>query len=226
MAPGCIYVGMDREAARSAQHVRDLVRIDVRDQCRLHGRRDCRRRLEAELHLSSARDRRHGRCRRRCSQVLIRRRQPRYEAAELELAKELEYGRAVVGGAPGALELERHRELGDDRRHFAAPVDLLLVRGERLAEPRRIRAQIGIHTFEIPPLGDELGGRLVADAGNARNVVGRVALQRLEVDHLVGPQSVPLTDELFVVDDRVLKTLAGRHQLDARCHELKRIEVS
>jgi hypothetical protein len=78
---------------------------------------------------------------------------------------------------------------------------------------------------ERPELADELGGGLLPDAGHARDVVGRVALERLVVDHLVGPQAEPLVDPLHVVDDRVLDAGAGGHQADARRDELEHVEV-
>ena len=75
-------------------------------------------------------------------------------------------------------------------------------------------------------LGDELRGGLLSHAGYAGNVVRRIALERFEIDHLIRAQPVALPDHLFVVDDGVLKTLARRHQLDPRRHELKRIEIA
>ena len=51
---------------------------------------------------------------------------------------------------------------------------------------------------------DELRGRLLPHAGDARDVVRRVTLERLVVDHLVGPQAEPLVDPRDVVDDGVL----------------------
>ena len=47
-----------------------------------------------------------------------------------------------------------------------------------LGRPRQQR-------FEVAIFGDELGGGLDADAGNARHVVDRVARQRLDIDDLV-----------------------------------------
>ncbi len=40
--------------------------------------------------------------------------------------------------------------------------------------------------FEVAVFADELGRGLDADAGNPRHVVGRIADQRLDLDHLVG----------------------------------------
>ena len=75
-------------------------------------------------------------------------------------------------------------------------------------------------------LGDELRGSLLSHAGYAGNVVRRITLERFEVDHLIRAQPVALPDHLFVVDHGVLETLARRHQLDPRRHELKRIEIA
>ena len=43
------------------------------------------------------------------------------------------------------------------------------------------------HRLERAVLRDQLPGRLVADPGDARDVVARVALQADEVGHLLGP---------------------------------------
>ena len=62
--------------------------------------------------------------------------------------------------------------------------------------------------------------------GHARHVVGGVALERLEIDDLVGPQAVPLLDLRRVVDDRVLDARAGRHQPGPVGDELEHVEVA
>ena len=87
-----------------------------------------------------------------------------------------------------------------------------------LVEPREQRV-------EVAELADQLRGGLLAHAGHARDVVGRVALERLVVDHLVGPEPEPLVDPRDVVDDRVLDARSGRHQPDPRRDELEHVEV-
>ena len=83
-----------------------------------------------------------------------------------------------------------------------------------------------VEAVEGAALADQLGGRLLADPGHARDVVGRVALERLEVDHLVGPQPVALADPGRVVDDRVLDAHARRHQPRLVGDELEHVEVA
>ena len=83
-----------------------------------------------------------------------------------------------------------------------------------------------VEGVEATELADEPGGGLLADSGNARDVVGRVALQRLEVDHLVRPQVVALPDLVDVVDHRVLDALPRGHQADARGHDLEHVQVA
>ena len=92
-----------------------------------------------------------------------------------------------------------------------------LLRGD-LVEP-------GEQRVEVAELADELGRGLLADAGHARDVVGRIALERLVVDHLVRPQAEALVDPGDVVHDRVLDPGAGRHQPDPRRDELEHVEV-
>ena len=90
---------------------------------------------------------------------------------------------------------------------------------------RRHLVELREQRVEVAEVADELGGRLLADAGDARDVVGRVALQRLVVDHLVRPQPEPLVDLRDVVHDRVLDARPRRHQPDAGRDELEHVEV-
>ena len=78
---------------------------------------------------------------------------------------------------------------------------------------------------ERAELADELCGRLLAHSRHAGNVVRRVALERLVIDHLVRPQPEPLVDPRHVVDDRVLDAGSRRHQADAWRDELEHVEV-
>ena len=83
-----------------------------------------------------------------------------------------------------------------------------------------------VHRVEGLPSVDELGRGLLAHARHARHVVRAVALERLEVDDLVGPQVVALPDPIGVVDDRVLDARARRHQPGVVRDELEHVEVA
>ena len=83
-----------------------------------------------------------------------------------------------------------------------------------------------VQRLERPELADELGRGLLAHPGHARDVVGRVALQRLVVDHLAGHEVEPLGDPRRVVEDRVLDAGAGRHQARVVGDELEHVEVA
>jgi len=158
--------------------------------------------------------------------IPVGRGEARDEAAELEVAEQLDDRGAVVGAAAGAVEVERDREIGDDPRHLAAVEHLLVVRLDRRAQLWGERPDGGVHALDRLVRGDEPCRGLLADAGNAGNVVGGVALERLEVDNLVRPEAVAGHDLRFVVDHGVLKALAGGHDLRARRDELEGVEVT
>src|SRR5439155_5213894 len=52
------------------------------------------------------------------------------------------------------------------------------------------------HLLQRAVLSDQLPGGLVADSGNAGDVVGRVPLEADEVRHLLGTDAVPRLDPL------------------------------
>jgi len=198
---------LDRCGDRAGQSERQLAAAG--DLCRLRG-------LDREQ-----RGRRRGR-----GGVAIGGRKARDEAAELEVAEELDHRRSVVRAAAGALDVERHRHVRDDARHLTAVEDLLVARLERRAQLRRERREIRVDALDGPVVGDELRGGLLADPGHTRDVVGRVALERLVVDHLIGPEAKALHYFLFVVDNGVLEPLARGHELHVTGDELQGVEVA
>ena len=212
---------MKCERAGLASQLHDVLRFGRPDERRVDRRRLRRRGIEAERELSRTRHRRCGR-----HEVRVRGRQARDEAAELEIAEEIEDRGAVVPAPARPVDLEPHREVSDDRRHLAALEDLLPVRLEPFPQLRREARGVRVHALEVAVLRDELRRGLLADAGHARDVVGRIAFERLEVDHLRRPQAVALVDLRLVVHDGVLEAQARGEELDVRRDELERIEIA
>ena len=81
------------------------------------------------------------------------------------------------------------------------------------------------HALERAVLRDQLAGGLVADPGDARDVVGRVALEPDEVGHLLGRDAVAGEDALGRVDVDVGDAARRHHQADVVGAELERVAV-
>ena len=145
---------------------------------------------------------------------------------ELVLAEQPDDRVAVVVAEPGRLEVDLDRQVADDSRQVATHEDLVDVLAELVTQLRgRDLVEPGEQRIQRAEVADQLRRGLLADAGHARDVVGRVALERLVVDHLVGPQPEPLVDLRDVVHHRVLDAGARRHQPDPRRDELEHVEV-
>ena len=196
------------------------------------GRRDARPpAARAAAHLGG-RERAIGRRRPECLDRLVgplagQRREALDEGPELVLAEQPDDGVAVVVAEPGGIEVERHRQVADDPHELPRLEDPVASFQERRPQPLRgDLVEVFEEPGEVAELADELRGGLLADAGNARDVVGRVALEGLEVDDLVGPQPVALVDPGRVVDDRVLDAGPRRHEPRPVGHELEHVEVA
>ena len=155
------------------------------------------------------------------------RRQPLDQGAELVLAEETDDGLAVVVAEAGGLEVEVDRQVADDRREVLAHEHGIAVLDELVAQLVRLDlVDPLVQRLERPELADELGRGLLADPGHARDVVGRIALERLVVDHLGGHEVEPLGDLRGVVQDRVLDPRPGRHQPGVVGHQLEHVQVA
>ena len=155
------------------------------------------------------------------------RRQSLDQRPELVLAEEPDDGLAVVVAETGRLEVELDRQVAHDRRQVLAHEHRVAVLDELVAQ------LVGLHLvdplverLERPELADELGGGLLPHPGNARDVVGRVALERLVVDHLARDEVVPLADPRRVVEDRVLDPGPRGHEARLVGDQLEHVEVA
>ena len=82
------------------------------------------------------------------------------------------------------------------------------------------------HALEVAELLQQVGGGLVADAGDAGDVVGGVALEADEVRDQLGRDAVALDHALAVVDLRVGHAAGGRHDPHALVDQLVGVAVA
>ena len=114
------------------------------------------------------------------------------------------------------------------RRIVASSFESARLVGElRHVLPPRRRQLLRVleHRLERAVLRDQLPGGLVADAGDAGDVVRGVALQPDEVRDLVRPDAVARLDALRRVDLDVADAARRHHQADVVRDELERVAV-
>ena len=126
------------------------------------------------------------------------------QRAELEAAEQLAHGRAVGRVGQRLREVDVEREVALDRRQQLRALRLLAVLDQRLAPLlARHGIDVGVDALERAEAHEQLGGRLVADARDARDVVGGVALEADEVGHEPRRDAVAGLDALGRVDVHV-----------------------
>ncbi len=153
--------------------------------------------------------------------------QPFDQGAELVLAEEPDDLGTVVVAEPRRRDVELDRQVPMDGHQLPVHHHLVVVVDDletQLLGHDAVR--FGVDRVEGAEVEEQLGRRLVTDARDARDVVGRVALERLEVDHLVRRQPVAVEDRRRVVDDRLLDPAARRHDRGPLADELEHVEVA
>ena len=147
--------------------------------------------------------------------------------AQLPVAEHL----AQVGAVRRLGELDLEVDVQRDVAHH---------RGQRLAHARVVRVidqvllalgardlvDAGEHAFEVAELLQQVRGGLVADAGDAGDVVGRVALEADEVRDQLGRDAVAVDHGLAVVDLRVRDAAGRGHDPHAVVDELVGVAVA
>ena len=111
---------------------------------------------------------------------------------ELHRLERLGDGVGVERGEGASLEVEGEVEVAHDGGHLAAQKRHVLVVDHLLLLLALELVDVLVDALEVAVGLQQLGRRLVADAGHARDVVRRVALEAEEVDELVGAHAVAL----------------------------------
>ena len=148
----------------------------------------------------------------------------RDQRPELELGEQPERVRAVGAGVAAVVGDERDGAVGVDRDQLLALSCAVDVGEKRLAIPLLLHlAGAREQRVEAAELRDQIAGALLADAGNALHVVGRVAHQREHVDHLLR-RDAELLLHAFGVEPR--PGLTRVEDLDGAADELEEVLVA
>ena len=125
----------------------------------------------------------------------------------------------------GVLGLDVERDVGDDPREVLVE-DQAIARGlDVLLEPTLQLVGVGQEVLDRPVLLDQLGGGLLADARDARDVVRGVALERHVLEVPGRRQAVAILDPRLVDPGDVGDPAAVEEHLDPRPDELEEVPV-
>ncbi len=166
-------------------------------------------------------DRRRGRGKRRVELV-----HALQQVAELEPPEHLLERRAVGLAANDLRRVEVELEVAPHRREQLRLPRLVGVQPQRfLALRPGDLVDVLQQILERAELGDQLPRGLVADSGDALDLVGGVALQPDEVGDAVGRDAVAKLDPFRRVDVDVRNAARRHHQADVLGDELERVPV-
>ena len=148
-------------------------------------------------------------------------------AEELQLGEQVDDLAPVVPPELAGVEVELDGHVPDDGRQPLALDGVVAVVAQGLPQPGlRNAVERVVDALDAAVLVDQAYGGLAAHAGDAGDVVGRVALQRLDVgQHLWTESSVPFHDSGLVVDGALLGAGAHEHTHPGR-DELEGVGVA
>ena len=130
------------------------------------------------------------------------------------------HARGVKRRERRVLQVELEVDIARDGRHLPARERLVAVGLDLLLLLAFELARVLVDALEVAVGGKQLSGRLVAHAGHAGNVVGRVALKPEEIGELGGCDAVALEDLVGPVDRDVGDALLGRDDVGELAHKL------
>ena len=166
-------------------------------------------------------------CEARLHRHLVGGREAAQQLPELEPVEDVAHVVVVEAGPARGLELELHGHVADDGDHPLAQPDLVGVGLDRRLQPAFWQLvhplQQRLHRSEVL---HELGRGLVPHPRHARDVVGRVATQRLEVDQLRRLEAVALPDLVGAVYERVGDAAPGDERLHRVGDELEAVQIA
>jgi hypothetical protein len=146
------------------------------------------------------------------------------EQPETELVEDLEAPLARPTPVPQRLGIELHRHVRPDPRQFAALPSRFGVGEQAFAITLVLHLRrVGEKVLERSVLRNQLLRTLLADAGNALDVVDGVAHQRQDVDDELGRHAELLLHALGVVPGSLFLRIPDA---DAVAHELKEVLVA
>ena len=125
------------------------------------------------------------------------------------------------------VEIDLHGSIRANRRDLAAEQRVVDMRAQVLAHLAANLVGMGDDLVQAAVLADERARLFGTDAGNAGDVVGRVALESVEIGHELGCDSVvEVVDALGRHDRHVGQALACGHDVDVFGHELVHVAVA
>ncbi len=153
--------------------------------------------------------------------------EPFHHRPQLELAHELAQGAAVGPDAHHLAEVDSRLDVEPHRRELLGDPGIVGVLDQILLAFRAgYPLDIGEDLLERAELLQQLGGGLVADPGDAGDVVGGVAFEPDQVGYQLRRHPVALDHAVAVVDLGLGDSPRGGHHPDSVAHQLVDVAVA
>ena len=174
------------------------------------------------------RPRRHGACRGKRRQQVLEIVEAPQQLVHLPLAEQLGELRSIRWRVEDRawVEVGQFGNVAHDRAELARAEGLVAVLDQVLFALRPLDlVDVLVDAFERPVGVQELGCRLLANAGHTRDVVGGITLEADQVGHRRVRYAESLRDALRCVDQDLGHAARVHHQADEVAHELEGVTV-